>query len=510
MSSEPKKVDRRKFIYAGLGAVALIAIGAAAYVAMNPPVVTQTVTTSTTVPTTSVVTTTSVATTTVPTTSVVTTTVPTTSVITATTPQLLLPINASKYKKAPSHVILDFYNDKGPMGSPYRQVALVGNPSFTEATDIEINPVSFSTTDVFQAAFYQVADTDKEPPIFNWWVGQQLRTIVKRGLCADLTSIWDAHKDEYSSGEMNPFSVDGVPYAIPGAPMAYWGVIWYRPQLFKQLGLKVPTTWDEFMSTARALKAAKVTFPIYCPFVEWTGFIWLQELIVDQDPDFYERLCVGKQKFTDDVVVNALKVFQGMVKEGLFGDVATGAAPGYSFYPPPPPLAGWWKNNQIGMILCGDWINTVFTQAGFKPFDDFDFFVLPKLKPSVGQVLITEPDRPLCIGAHSPKKEWAFEFYDFLMTPEAQAELLIRLQGLASDNIKIPREFQPVMKRKLYDILAQGKWRFELRIWEALPPEIIIPVSTLMDKLAFNPDQLDSIIKEMDTVATKYWSEHPS
>ena len=48
-------MDRRKFIYAGLGAVALIAIGAAAYVAMNPPVVTQTVTT---LPTTSVVTTT--------------------------------------------------------------------------------------------------------------------------------------------------------------------------------------------------------------------------------------------------------------------------------------------------------------------------------------------------------------------------------------------------------------------------------------------------------------------
>jgi len=72
--SEPKKVDRRKFIYAGLGAVALIAIGAAAYVAMNPPVVTKT----TTVPTTSVITTT------VPTTSVVTTTVPTTSVVTTT------------------------------------------------------------------------------------------------------------------------------------------------------------------------------------------------------------------------------------------------------------------------------------------------------------------------------------------------------------------------------------------------------------------------------------------
>lgn len=78
MNQEPKKVNRRNFIYAGLGVITLIAIGAAAYFAINPPVITQTITTSTTVPTTSVVTTT------VPTTSIVTTTVPTTTVITTT------------------------------------------------------------------------------------------------------------------------------------------------------------------------------------------------------------------------------------------------------------------------------------------------------------------------------------------------------------------------------------------------------------------------------------------
>jgi multiple sugar transport system substrate-binding protein len=67
--SEPKKVDRRKFIYAGLGA-ALVVLGVTALVVTRPPeVITQT----TTVPTTSVVTIT------VPTTSVVTTTVPTTT-----------------------------------------------------------------------------------------------------------------------------------------------------------------------------------------------------------------------------------------------------------------------------------------------------------------------------------------------------------------------------------------------------------------------------------------------
>jgi hypothetical protein len=47
------------------------------------------------------------------------------------------------------------------------------------------------------------------------------------------------------------------------------------------------------------------------------------------------------------------------------------------------------------------------------------------------------------------------------------------------------------------------------RIWEATQPEIIIPISTLMDKLAFNPDQLNDINQQMETVASTYWAAHP-
>jgi multiple sugar transport system substrate-binding protein len=88
MSQEPKKVDRRGFLYAGLGAIALVAIGSAVYIALNPPVVTQTTTMATTSVTT--VPTTSIVTTTMPTT--VTTTIPTTTIITTTptTPKVTL------------------------------------------------------------------------------------------------------------------------------------------------------------------------------------------------------------------------------------------------------------------------------------------------------------------------------------------------------------------------------------------------------------------------------------
>jgi ABC-type glycerol-3-phosphate transport system substrate-binding protein len=93
MSTEPKKVDRRNFLYVGLGAVALVAIGAAAYIAMNPPVVTQTITTATTatttVPTTTVIT--------QPTTTVVTTTTATTVTTTQPTPTTTMPWELIKW-----------------------------------------------------------------------------------------------------------------------------------------------------------------------------------------------------------------------------------------------------------------------------------------------------------------------------------------------------------------------------------------------------------------------------
>ncbi|MEM3771675.1 MAG: ABC transporter substrate-binding protein [Candidatus Micrarchaeia archaeon] len=46
--SEPKKLNRRKFIYAGLGVLAIAAIGSIAYFAMTPPQVTRTTSSSTT------------------------------------------------------------------------------------------------------------------------------------------------------------------------------------------------------------------------------------------------------------------------------------------------------------------------------------------------------------------------------------------------------------------------------------------------------------------------------
>ena len=236
--SEPKKVDRRKFIYAGLGAIAVIAIGAAAYVAMNPPVVTQTVTTSTTVPTTSVVTTTSVATTTVPTTSVVTTTVPTTFV--TTTSAAVKPIEiwwVTEFFAEEQLAFMEIAND------------------FTKETGIPVH-VTFYDFQAAEAKLFTAIKTGQVPDMSND-IGTALGTrLAWEGALLDVS---DVIEDLKKTGDLLPvaledcYIVDGVSkkrsyYQIPHALQPFVNTYW-ADVLEKYTGAsKPPEDWDGWWS----------------------------------------------------------------------------------------------------------------------------------------------------------------------------------------------------------------------------------------------------------------------
>ncbi|WP_369227432.1 ABC transporter substrate-binding protein [Streptomyces sp. R39] len=82
---------------------------------------------------------------------------------------------------------------------------------------------------------------------------QALPTLVSNGAVADIAKeIGDARSD-FADGvwQQVTLGTDAV-YAVPQdiGPMMFY----YRADLFKKYGLTVPTTWDEFAGTARALK----------------------------------------------------------------------------------------------------------------------------------------------------------------------------------------------------------------------------------------------------------------
>ena len=82
---------------------------------------------------------------------------------------------------------------------------------------------------------------------------QALPTLVSNDALADIAKETGDAKGRFADGvwQQTTLGTDAV-YAIPQdiGPMMFY----YRADLFKKYGLKVPTTWDEFAQVARQLK----------------------------------------------------------------------------------------------------------------------------------------------------------------------------------------------------------------------------------------------------------------
>jgi ABC-type glycerol-3-phosphate transport system substrate-binding protein len=232
--SEPKKVDRRKFIYAGLGAVALIAIGAAAYVAMNPPVVT--VTTSTTVPTTSVVTTTQ------PTTVVTTVTQPTTTVITTT---------------APTEITLrTFYTwvETRPIYKPFKEQI----DKYNQITPgVKVNAQFLDWTNMVPIVTAMIKAG--VPPDSVSGVGdREIAKFADAGYFLPLDELIPKElKNEIPQSFWDAASYGGKIYGVPTAYSSVGG-IYYNKEMFEKAGIEPstienPWSWDEFIEICKKL-----------------------------------------------------------------------------------------------------------------------------------------------------------------------------------------------------------------------------------------------------------------
>lgn len=96
--------------------------------------------------------------------------------------------------------------------------------------------------------------------------------------------------------------VRGADDGIYGAPhgTAMGGGILYNKPIYEELGLSVPTTWDEFMANNEAIKAAG-----YDAVVGTLGTTWTSQLFVlgdfynvlAQEPDFAEQYTAGQAKY---------------------------------------------------------------------------------------------------------------------------------------------------------------------------------------------------------------------
>ena len=200
---------------------------------------------------------------------------------------------------ASSSTTLQLANDKSTWTQAYNAIG----PVIAKADGgIGWAAQPYPNTTAFQAVVRAAATTSKSPPLYTWWSGQQLVPLVKAGALADLTPYVKTWESKYGLNPdvENAYKVNGKYYGAP-ENSADW-VMFYNKKDFAKYNMSVPTTWAQLMSDAATFKKNGISpFTYYVD--DWAGFIWFEQILVEQDPSAYQALVQGKISYTSAPVV---------------------------------------------------------------------------------------------------------------------------------------------------------------------------------------------------------------
>lgn len=400
---------------------------------------------------------------------------------------------AGDKKEEAVEVEITLIHDKGgtPNFQPYFEA--VGQKT-KELYGITVTPSPYPSTDVFIAAARSALPTDSAPEMFTWWSTYRMKGLIDQGLVADLTELWDKHRDEYSQGLIDAFTFDGEKYGLVYG-VEYWPV-WYNKDIFADLGLSVPETWDEFIMVCKTLKANDKIPLMQTVLGRWPTFIMFEEMIIGQDPDLYVDLCEGKAKYTDPRVKNAFEVWKDLIELGYFTDSGT------DLFTDSPAL---FNQDKLAMVVCGTWYYTSVLTANSVPEDKIGAFILPSHNPEAGKVVILEA-MPILVSQNAPNLDAAKQVADWLMGSEGNAFLAEMITSFPA-NMKSDASYLPPVKIDLMNTILDENYTIVNRYWEATPTPICEVAVDKFAEFVLDPDSLDRVLADLDEIADEYWAK---
>lgn len=135
--------------------------------------------------------------------------------------------------------------------------------SFTAETGISVN------LEIVNADLVKGLLADNYPDLSLHMARSTPVNLAMRGALCDLTQFEDYEEviTQFGKSSSEPYKyLDGV-YALPDQQSFY--LMFYRTDIFEELGLEVPNTWEEFMATTAVLQRNNMTS--YLPYTQITA-----------------------------------------------------------------------------------------------------------------------------------------------------------------------------------------------------------------------------------------------
>jgi len=278
----------------------------------------------------------------------------------------------------------------------------------------EANPdLNIETTVIDREAYKtQIRNflTADAPDVATWYAAKRMRPYVEAGLFEDVSDLWeeDMFVNDLASTK-GAMTIDGKQW---GVPYTYyqWGV-YYRKDIFEELGLSEPTNWDEEKANCTKIVASgRACYTIGTKFL-WTAGGWFDYLNMRTNGfDFHMQLLQGDASWESDEVKATFGNWKELIDMGGF--IANHQT--YSWQEALPFMV----NGEAASYLMGNFAVAPLREAGLTD-DQLDFYQFPAINPNV-DLAEDAPTDTFHIPSNAQNKDNARAFLRHMASAEEQ------------------------------------------------------------------------------------------
>ena len=250
------------------------------------------------------------------------------------------------------------------------------------------------------------------PDVVNWYAATRMTPYVDAGLFMDISDLWAEPEFEALASTKGAMTLNGAQW---GVPYTYyqWGV-YYRKDIFAELGLSEPSTWEEELANCQViLDSGRKCYTIGSKFL-WTAGGWFDYINSRTNGyDFHIQLANGEVEWTDDRVRQTFANWRQLIDMGAFIEDHQS----YSWQEALPFMV----DGEAAAYLMGNFSVAAFREGGLTD-DQLDFYQFPTINPDVAPAE-DAPTDTFHIASGAQNVDAAKEFLRYVTSADVQSAI---------------------------------------------------------------------------------------
>lgn len=282
--------------------------------------------------------------------------------------------------------------------------------------DIDVE-YEIKTADQYYNLLATTIQAGEAPDLFwtNGTATSNYGSYASQGVLMDLTDKVDY--SIYPAAAIKLVDIDGKYYSTPGAT-ADTRAVYYNKDIFDELDLSVPKTFEEFETNLQTILDAG-----YVPLALGGSFFWstlftYEPILAAMEPDWLQAAAKGEASVNDPRVAGVWEKMIEWGEKGYFGAGYLGVDEGGQL------LA--FSKGEAAMTITGSW--NVSTFASNNPDLNYGAFQLPT-KDGTSPMIVTYACG-FAVSDNTKYPEAAVKFAQFLASVEGQAIWVKALNGV--------------------------------------------------------------------------------